>query len=358
MNILSLFRSNELIRIGKALPPAKHWSGAPDWVQANEARIEKALARALARPSGGWLVLDASRVITDTPSKYTVRGREYVAWRADGVALVAPAACPHMGADLSCGSVDKGALVCPWHGLRLGKAGHGAWSPLPTHDDGVLVWACFEGVSRDGVPPTPGPILAPRPARALDAVIRMEAACEPADVIANRLDPWHGVHYHPHSFAKLDLLDINDDVITLRVAYRVTGRLCVEVDATFHSPEPNTITMTIVAGDGVGSVVETHATPISDSRTAVIEATLATTDRFVMGPLQRAGNFLRPFIEDRARRLWVEDAAYAERRYALRQQATSGTPTPKKTALSPKKNTPLPKAGNTHTKRAHTPRNS
>ena len=31
--------------------------------------------------------------------------------------------------------------------------------------------------------------------------------CEPEDIVANRLDPWHGVHFHPHSFVKLEMLD-------------------------------------------------------------------------------------------------------------------------------------------------------
>ena len=30
-----------------------------------------------------------------------------------------PGTCPHLGADLSTGTVDCGALICPWHGLRL-----------------------------------------------------------------------------------------------------------------------------------------------------------------------------------------------------------------------------------------------
>jgi hypothetical protein len=62
----------------------------------------------------------------------------------------------------------------------------------------------------------------------------------------------------------------------VRVSVRVLGPLAVEVDATFHCPDPRTIVMTIIEGEGVGSVVETHATPIGPGRTAVIEATLAT----------------------------------------------------------------------------------
>jgi isorenieratene synthase len=72
--------------------------------------------------------------------------------------------------------------------------------------------------------------------------------------------------------------------------------------------------MTIVRGDGVGSVVETHATPIDESRCAVIEATLATSDRPQFNYILPLARWVRPWLERRAARLWIEDVAYAERR--------------------------------------------
>jgi isorenieratene synthase len=152
----------------------------------------------------------------------------------------------------------------------------------------------------------------------MEGVIRMEARCEPGDIIANRLDPWHGAHFHPYSFAELSVIDPDEDMLKVRVAKRIVGRICIETDATFHSPEPRTIVMTIVEGEGKGSVVETHATPIEPGRTAVIEATLASSQRKGFRRALMLQRFIRPFIERSARRLWVDDAAYAERRYALR----------------------------------------
>jgi isorenieratene synthase len=155
--------------------------------------------------------------------------------------------------------------------------------------------------------------------------MRLEARCDPRDVLANRLDPWHGSHFHPHSFGNLRVLEKDDDTITVRVVYRITKRVGMEVDAVFDCPDPRTIVMTIIRGEGVGSVVETHATPIEPGRSAVIETTLATSDRPQFLPFMRAfGRFVRPVIEKRARRLWVEDGAYAERRYELRQGDGSG----------------------------------
>jgi len=318
--------STRLLHLGRrpTSPPA---SSAPaeasDWEQARPARIQRALEHALAKPSGGWFVVDAARAVTASPRLHRIDGKEVVVWRAAGRALAAPNTCPHMGASLAEGHVRAdGKLVCPWHGLALGDAPHGGWRPYDTHDDGVLVWARVAAHE----PRTAAPILAPRPREFVSGVIRMEATCEPADVIANRLDPWHGAHYHPHSFAGLKVTSMDEDVLRVRVTYRVVGSVGVEVDATFHCPEPRTIVMTIVEGEGTGSVVETHATPLGRGRTAIIEATLATSDRTGFRVALRAGSLLRPFIERRARRLWVEDAAYAERRFALRHPGDAEPP--------------------------------
>ncbi len=298
-----------------SLPPPER-GAEQDWMQARPAAIRKTLERVSALPSGGWYVLDASRRIGAQPRGFRVADQELVAWRVDGELRVAPNSCPHMGAPLSAGrATAEGTLVCPWHGLELGSKRHGKWAPLVGHDDGVLSWVRLG----DGPDLTEAPILPPRPDRFIDGVIRMTARCEPGDVIANRLDPWHGAWFHFHSFARLRVIEERDDVLTVRVAFRVAGPMCVEVDCTFHCPEPRTIVMTIVGGEGIGSVVETHATPMAPGRTAIVEATLANSDRPGFQAVRRLTPLLRPMVERTARRLWVEDAAYAERTYFLRE---------------------------------------
>lgn len=304
-----------VIIFGKPLPARPVVSTEADWKQSNPRWIGEALQHALARPGGGWFVVDACRRFADEPRRYTIAGRDYVFWRAGDQLVAAPDACPHMGASLSEGCVRDGHLVCPWHGLALGKEPHGAWRPLPVVEDGVLAWVRVDAA---GETPAARPVIAARPARFIDATIRMEAACEPEDVLANRLDPWHGVHFHPHSFRRLQVMEQLDDEITVRVAFGVLGPFAVEVDARFHCPDPRTIVMTIVDGDGKGSVVETHATPMRPGRSAVIETTLATSDRPQFLMALRAARFIRPLIERAAARLWVEDIAYAERRHALK----------------------------------------
>jgi hypothetical protein len=294
----------------------------PDWKQADPRKIEAALQHALTKPSGGWAVLDASRRITDRPRPFTIAGVELVVWRDhEGRVHAGPDRCPHMGARLCQGHVDgTGKVVCPWHGLALGERAFGRWRPLDTHDDGVLTWIQMPQLLAPGEAFTAAPVLPDRPDAFLDGVIRMEARCAPRDVLANRLDPWHGAHFHPHSFLRLFVLDEHVDQVTVRVVYKVVGPLGMEVDARFHCPDSRTIVMTITGGEGKGSVVETHATPLSDGRTAVIEATLATSERQGFGLARRLNGLVRPLIEARAARLWVEDVEYAERTYALRQQ--------------------------------------
>ncbi|MBL8784306.1 MAG: Rieske 2Fe-2S domain-containing protein [Deltaproteobacteria bacterium] len=289
----------------------------PDWSQAAPEWIDAALAHALEKPGGGWYVLGPREDFASAPKKVVVLGQELVVWRgASGELLAAPDACPHLGASLSEGRVEEGRVVCPWHGLRLDARGFRGWRCHAAHDDGVLAW-----VQLGDEAPTEAPILAPRPSSFIAGTIKALARCEPEDVLANRLDPWHGAHFHPHSFSALEVLERDLDQIRLRVVYRILGPVGIEVDATFHCPDRRTIVMTIVDGDGAGSVVETHATPIRPGETLLVESTLATSERPGFGLAKAFGKAVRPFIEARAQRLWVEDVAYAERRYALRMAA-------------------------------------
>ncbi|MBT8491921.1 MAG: Rieske 2Fe-2S domain-containing protein [Deltaproteobacteria bacterium] len=308
-----------LVTFGKSLPTTDTVLDGPDWKQANPRKIERALERALAKPSGGWYVLDAARRITSKPRCFRVADRALVAWRDQrGNLKVGPNECPHMQASLADGHVRDGKIVCPWHALALGDKKHGSWRPMTCHDDGVLAWVRLDDLYEpDELTETP--FLTVRPQRFIDGVIRVEANCEPKDVIANRLDPWHGAHFHPYAFGSLKVVDLDDDSITVRVAKKVLGPLAIEVDARFDCPDPRTIVMTITAGEGAGSVVETHATPLGPGRTAIIEATLASSRRVQFKMAELAKPLMRPLIERMAAKLWVDDAAYAERLYEIRR---------------------------------------
>lgn len=314
----------------QVLPKIDWADQAPTYQQAQPALIDAALARATARPSGNWFVVGASSAVrSDRPYGASVGGLDIVAWRGlDNTVHAGPASCPHLGADLATGTVQCGGLICPWHGLRLDGGREFGWKPYPAHDDGVLVWVRLDRLG--GEEPTDAPVLPVRPAEPrLASVARLDGVCEPRDIIANRLDPWHGAWFHPYSFAQLEVLsappvdaDEAGDVFVVAVTFHV-GRIGVPVIAEFSCPEPRTIVMHIVEGEGAGSVVETHATPIGDGadgrpRTAVIEAVIAHSERIGFQRSLRAARLIQPLMRFSAARLWRDDLAYAERRYALR----------------------------------------
>ena len=289
------------------------------------------------------------------PYGVTVAGTELVAWRDTGGRLVVgPGACPHLGAPLARAAVDRGELVCRWHGLRVNGCGGGGWRPLPACDDGVLAWVRLDGAGAE--PPLPAPAVPARPplSRSAHAVATLVGVCEPEDIVANRLDPWHGGWFHPYFFRSLAVLSVpaevpvadvpvadvlpvvdvpaaevteitdgGEDRFEVAVTFRVAPGLGVPVRAEFTSPGPRTVVMRITEGEGLGSVVETHATPLGRGpdgrpRTAVIEAVVAHSARPGFALARRAAPALRPAIRRASARLWRDDLAYAERRYQLR----------------------------------------
>jgi hypothetical protein len=315
----------------EALPPSDWSTQKPTYTEANPALIRAAVSRAQRRPSGNWFAFAASSRVAGKAWGTTVGGVQIVAWRAaDGALRVGPRACPHLGADLATAPVECGALVCPWHGLRLSDKRHGAWRPIPSHDDGVLCWVRLDEVGTEE--PTEAPIIPERPpGPMLAAVTRVEGICEPCDVVANRLDPWHGAWFHPYSFTRLKVLssptsaaDLPDELdrFVVAVTFRM-GRLGVPVIAEFTTPGPRTVVMRIIDGEGQGSVVETHATPLGAGadgrpRTAVVEATIAHSDRRHFGKAMLVAPPIRSMLGIMASRLWRDDLIYAERLYELR----------------------------------------
>ncbi len=295
------------------------------WRDARPGRIDRSLAAASGRDPGGWCVAGASADLAATSVVRVIAGREVVLWRdAAGVLHAGPGACPHLGARLD-GCVSTGTdLLCRWHGMALPSEGPASWREYPAYDDGVLVWT---RLPIPGETPTDAPVVPPRPPRraSLVAVVARTAVCEPRDIIANRLDPWHGAWFHPYAFSHLEVdgAASSADRLVLDVAFRVNRTWGVPVRAAFTTPDARTITMRIVEGEGVGSVVETHATPRGTDergrpRTVMTEATIAHSDRpgfAVARALQRA---VVPLIRRTAYALWADDLEYAERLYALR----------------------------------------
>ncbi|MEU7566482.1 DUF5914 domain-containing protein [Streptomyces fradiae] len=312
--------------------PRHDWAAqAPTWREARPALIADALKRASARPTGNWYVVGASRDVRagGPPRGRTVGGVEVVLWRSDtGEPHAGPGACPHLGAPLRESRVVCGTLVCHWHGLALDGRPFAGWDPYPVYDDGVLLWVRLDAVGGEEPSERPAVPVRPRAGAGVDAVFTAVGRCEPEDVVANRLDPWHGSWFHPYSFVDLTVArppggEEDDDAFVVDVSFRVTGRLVVPVRAEFTAPGPRTVVMRITEGEGVTSVVETHATPLTGPsaarpRTAVVEAVVAASDRRGFALARAAAPVLRPLMKRTAGRLWRDDLAYAERRWELR----------------------------------------
>ena len=316
----------------------------PTWKEANPAVIDAAAARAALRLAGNWYVVGASdSVPAGRSAGRRVAGRELVVWRGSaGDVHAGPGACPHLGAPLRDSPVAGRELVCHWHGMRLGPAGTPAWRTYPCHDDGVLLWARLDGPDGpDAEEPTATPPAVRRPeqGRALTAVTSVAGRCQPHDIVANRLDPWHGAWFHPYSFGELSVLEhpparlppLTDpaaDRFVVRVDFRLGRRLAVPVTAAFTAPGPRTVVMEILDGEGAGSVVETHATPTSRpgaaAHTVVTEAVIACSGRPGFAVARALAPLVRPMVRRAAGRLWQDDMAYAERRYRLRTSPDGG----------------------------------
>jgi hypothetical protein len=83
--------------------------------------------------------------------------------------------------------------------------------------------------------------------------------------------------------------------------------------------------MRIVDGEGAGSVVETHATPLGPGadglpRTAVLEAVIAHSNRPGFAHAMRGAPMIQMLMRRAATRLWRDDLAYAERIFSLRNR--------------------------------------
>jgi Domain of unknown function (DUF5914)/Rieske [2Fe-2S] domain len=301
------------------------------WRDAKPAKIDASLEAALRRPTHGWLVAAASAdVPADRTLLRTIAGREVVLWRdTDGTLLAGPGACPHLGARLEDCDVVKGTVLCRWHGMPLGRDTRTPWATYAAHDDGVLAWVRV-GQVEAGELPTDTPVLAARPPleESIASVVSLPVTCEPRDIIANRLDPWHGAWLHPYAFSDLAVDDdaSTEDKLVLDVAYRLGRTFAVPVRAEFTCPDSHTIVMTITDGEGTGSVVETHATPLTGpgvhpARTVMTEAVVATSDRFGFTVARRLGALVRVGMRASATQLWADDLVYAARLYELRRAA-------------------------------------
>jgi nitrite reductase (NADH) small subunit/3-phenylpropionate/trans-cinnamate dioxygenase ferredoxin subunit len=69
--------------------------------------------------------------VVEGEGKTVVVGKKLIAlFLHDGQYYAIDDICPHMGASLSCGWVERGIVTCPWHAWHF-RLADGAWADNP-----------------------------------------------------------------------------------------------------------------------------------------------------------------------------------------------------------------------------------
>ena len=210
------------------------------WRLAHPVRIAAALAASQEQNSGGWYVAGVEwrrrHGRLDRPDRRGPRGH------ASGGRPTAPSSPVRAPArtwvrcwtTARCSATRCTAAGTAW---RSTPEGDRTWSPYRAYDDGVLIWV---GLPTDGESPTDRPSLPLRPplSESVTAVIHWPGTCEPQDVIANRLDPWHGSWFHPYAFSHLVVDDTASDErrLVVDVTFRLNRTWGVPVTRGVHLP--------------------------------------------------------------------------------------------------------------------------
>lgn len=129
---------------------------------------------ALTNLAAGWYVVCASTQLRTQPRRIDLFGSTYVAWRADGDAVVMPGTCPHMGAALFDGKVTDATVQCPFHHWRFDRGGRcvavpggqppsrAAVTPLTVREVSGYVWAWWGSTPATHEPPSVPGLQQPR----------------------------------------------------------------------------------------------------------------------------------------------------------------------------------------------------
>lgn len=116
-----------------------------------------------------WYAVAPVGSLGASPKEVTLFGEDYVLWQTEaGTAALAAASCPHRGAHLAAASVQRGCLVCCYHGWAFDPSGR--CTRIPQLEPGLpippkarlqvyplvaaygLWWACVGEPASDGPP--------------------------------------------------------------------------------------------------------------------------------------------------------------------------------------------------------------
>jgi len=155
----------------------------------------------------------ADRPLTGT-KKVEALGRSLAVYGFEKLLCAIPAECPHRGADLSSGTVDRLGLTCPYHGLRFdysgtcvgqsgGEYSSKAKSSINVGLDPFFLWAALES-PRYGRPKVED-YLDIRRRHFISGPIEWTASAP--QIVDNFLDVAHFPYVHTETFSGPDLKD-------------------------------------------------------------------------------------------------------------------------------------------------------
>lgn len=274
--------------------------------------------------AGQWYVAAFSSALKPgTALRKTIADQEIIFWRArdatggQRIPQAASAVCPHWGGPLALGKVSaEGVLTCPWHGWQF-QAGACLNRPrlkLPrylVHDDGILLWVRLPwDLAEVTVPP-----LQNRPPDCYAFWFAIEIESDVYHVQENYLDFLHPAEYHPGVFNHCTHLGQEGECNLIELGYKMPFNKTLITRTRIMAPTPYQIRNEVYAGLGVGTVIESHLTPLDNGHTMIHEIYHVPT---TLVPKQ-GWPFMRFLMERSARRIRQEDALFSARRYRLRK---------------------------------------
>jgi phenylpropionate dioxygenase-like ring-hydroxylating dioxygenase large terminal subunit len=182
--------------------------------------------------AAGWHPVALLSELREKPIARTLLGEPLVIFRGENGPAIFRDRCPHRGMPLSLGRVERGCLVCPYHGWSFaengacrGVPGSNAFSTaraeqMPVYKAAGLIWSRIG----DGAFPVLPPVMRDR---TLDRFWWAPAASDARvlDALENHLDPAHPHHVHPW------IVRAPDKRVPTRVAVRIDEH---GASATYH----------------------------------------------------------------------------------------------------------------------------
>lgn len=271
--------------------------------------------------AGQWYVAAFSEALKPGATLVkTIADQEIVFWRTPvdtREVQAASAVCPHWGGPLGGGAVDAGGtLTCPWHGWQF-RNGYCVQRPrlqLPrylAHDDGILLWVRLPWDIADVTMPP----LQERPPHSLSFWFDIAIDSDVYHIQENYLDFLHPAEYHTTVFNQCAYLGREGEINLVELGYKMPFGKSMITRTRVWAPTPFQVRNEVYEGLGVGTVIESHITPLAADRSIIHEIYHVPAS---VVP-DKGWPFMRYFMKRSARRIRQEDSIFSARRYALRK---------------------------------------